>query len=186
MKKIIWDIQYVSPPLVIQYCKKCGKKTEYMSSGKFRVNAQRKYLDVWLIYKCSNCDTTWNETIYSRINPHQISKEELKGFHNNDEALARQYAMDSERLQQNGVKVQLPLYEVLGNDFSVTQTVALEIRSNYYFPIKVSKILRDKLNISQSKLQGLIEQGMIEATSKESLRKLRLNKGVTLIFNHPN
>ena len=73
MKNIIWDIEYNSTPSVIQYCKKCGKRTEYISSGQFRVNAQRKYLDTWLIYKCSNCDTTWNAAIYSRINPQNIS-----------------------------------------------------------------------------------------------------------------
>ncbi|MED1874141.1 DUF1062 domain-containing protein [Brevibacillus borstelensis] len=48
------DIQYLSPPPAIKYCKKCGKKTEYVCSGLFRVNAQCKYLDIWLIYKCSN------------------------------------------------------------------------------------------------------------------------------------
>ncbi|WP_243015095.1 DUF1062 domain-containing protein, partial [Brevibacillus borstelensis] len=62
------DIQYLSPPPAIKYCKKCGKKTEYVCSGLFRVNAQCKYLDIWLIYKCSNCDSTWNMTIYVNAN----------------------------------------------------------------------------------------------------------------------
>lgn len=69
MKKITWEVEYISRLPVIRYCKKCGKKTEYICSGLFRVNAQHKYLDIWLIYKCSNCDSTWNSTIYSRVNP---------------------------------------------------------------------------------------------------------------------
>jgi len=69
MKIINLDIQYISTPPAIKHCKKCGRKTEYVCSGLFRVNAQRKYLDIWLIYKCSDCDCTWNMTIYSRINP---------------------------------------------------------------------------------------------------------------------
>ncbi|MGG2484212.1 hypothetical protein ACLL8W_25715, partial [Brevibacillus borstelensis] len=28
------DIQYLSPPPAIKYCKKCGKKTEYVCSVK--------------------------------------------------------------------------------------------------------------------------------------------------------
>ncbi|WP_340701200.1 DUF1062 domain-containing protein [Brevibacillus borstelensis] len=97
------DIQYLSPPPAIKYCKKCGKKTEYVCSGLFRVNAQRKYLDIWLIYKCSNCDSTWNMTIYSRINPKSIASEILEGFHSNNGELVEKYAMDTELIQNVNV-----------------------------------------------------------------------------------
>ena len=46
MKIVNWDINYLSPPPAIKYCKKCGKKTEHICSELFRVNAQRKYLDI--------------------------------------------------------------------------------------------------------------------------------------------
>lgn len=183
MKNVIWNIKYDSTPAVIHYCKKCSKKTEYISSGQFRVNANRKYLDIWLIYKCNHCDTTWNATIYSRINPQSISRELLEGFHNNDEALSREYAMNTELLGRNGVEVQSPSYTIQGDDFAVTEPIELHIRSEYHFPIKVSAILREKLNLSQSELLKLIEHGKIDHVPKQGLRKLKLNKSITLVFN---
>ncbi|HOV25641.1 MAG TPA: DUF1062 domain-containing protein [Pseudobacteroides sp.] len=105
MKIINLDIHQISPPTAIKHCKKCGRKTEYVCSGLFRVNAHRKNLDIWLIYKCSECDCTWNMTIYSRINPKSIAPETLEGFHQNDEELVKKYAMDVNLIKKNGADV---------------------------------------------------------------------------------
>lgn len=73
MKKITWEIQYFSLPLVSKHCKKCGKKTKFSCSEKFRVNAQRRALDIWLIYNCLDCDTTWNARVYAHISPQSLN-----------------------------------------------------------------------------------------------------------------
>jgi hypothetical protein len=91
-------------PTVVKYCKKCKKKTEYASSGLFRVNAQRKSLDVWLIYKCKKCNTTWNLTVLSRVTTGSVPPDLLHGFHENDSALAKRYATDMAVLKRNGVE----------------------------------------------------------------------------------
>lgn len=186
MKKIVWDIQCISPPSAVRHCKKCGKKTEFTSSGQFRVNAQRKYLDIWLIYKCEQCDSTWNLTIYSRINPNQISRGLLERFHSNDVVLSEEYAMDIELLRRNGAEVRFPMYKILGEDFEVFETVELQIRSNHYFPVKVSAILKSKLQLSQRGILSLIESKKLSATSAQNPQKLRLNKETVLLFNAPD
>ncbi|MCC8027621.1 MAG: DUF1062 domain-containing protein [Clostridium sp.] len=91
---ITWDIQYCDLPAVLRRCKKCGKKSEYGCSGEFRVNAQQQALDIWLIYKCVHCNTTWNSTIFSRISPQKLGADLLEGFSCNDKNLAMQYATD--------------------------------------------------------------------------------------------
>ena len=50
MRKVIWEVRYLSLPQVLRHCKKCGQKTLFTCSEKFRVNAQQKTLDIWLIY----------------------------------------------------------------------------------------------------------------------------------------
>lgn len=69
MNKIIWEIQCHSSLPAYRYCKKCGEKRAFTCSGQFRVNAQQKHLDVWLIYKCPDCDTTWNASVCCRVSP---------------------------------------------------------------------------------------------------------------------
>lgn len=141
---VIWDVR-CSPPKVMRHCKKCGGKTEYISSGQFRINAQRKSLDIWLIYKCEHCNTTWNNTIYTRISPQQVGTALLERFHNNDENLAMQYAMEIHRLYKNGAEVIMPDFEINGAPISLTEAVVLKINSQYSLPLKILSILKKQL-----------------------------------------
>jgi hypothetical protein len=176
-----WDIQYLSLPSAIKYCKKCGKKTEHVCSKLFRVNAQRKYLDIWLIYKCSNCDSTWNMTIYSRINPKSIAPEMLEGFHSNSGELVKKYAMDTELIHKNGAEAGLPKYKILGSAIDFTVPTELHIKS-YPSRLKVSALLRGKLNLSQNVFEQMITSGSIRSTSGLDLKKCRLQTEVVLII----
>ena len=45
MKKIVWEVQYLSELPIYRYCKKCREKREFICSRQFRINAQRKTLD---------------------------------------------------------------------------------------------------------------------------------------------
>ena len=89
---------------VVKYCKKCKRKTMFNSSGLFRVNAHRKSLDVWLIYKCKKCNTTWNLTVLSRVAAGSIQPELLRGFHENDIELAERYTSDAALIKRNGAE----------------------------------------------------------------------------------
>lgn len=177
---VIWNITYDSLPTVLRYCKKCGKKAEYICSGEFRINAQQKNLDIWLIYKCINCNTTWNSTIYSRISPQKLDASLLERFHKNDELLAVQYAMDLSLLRKNGAEIKLPAYHILGESVSLEHPFIIKIQSQHYLPIKVSSILRTKLNISQRELDVLISNNRIQSNSKKDLRKCRLTSEIII------
>ena len=183
MKKLTWDIQYLSPPPAIKYCKKCGKKTEHLCSGLFRINAQRKYLDIWLIYKCSDCDSTWNMTIYSRIKPKSIAPEILDGFHSNNGELAKRYAMDTELIRKNGAEVGLPKYKILGANINFNIPIELHIKSSYPSRLKVSFLMREKMNLSQNAFEHMITSGSIRSTSGLDLKKCRLQAGAILIID---
>lgn len=178
---IIWNIQYCTPPIILRYCKKCGKKSEYVCSGEFRVNAQQKSLDIWLIYKCVHCNTTWNSTIYSRVSPQRLRPALLERFHGNDEILAMQYAMDISLLQKNGAEIKMPVYQVIGEDVSLEKAVNIKIQSQYFLPLKISSILRTKLGISQREFDTLISSKQIQSNTKQDLRKGKLLSSETII-----
>ena len=183
MEKKMWEIQFLSLPHILKHCKKCGKKMAFTCSEQFRINAQRKYLDIWLIYKCINCNVTWNATIFSRIYPQSLNGKMLERFYRNDTALVEQYAMDNSFLRRHGVEVELPQYSVIGESFSPDETVELEIKSKYFLPIKVSSLIRDTLHISQKEYSQLIVDGKIKSIPNQDLQKCKLKNGITLIFN---
>lgn len=183
MKKITWEVQYHSLPEVAKHCKKCGEKSRFFCSEKFRVNAQRRALDVWLIYNCSNCNTTWNARVYSHISPQSINPMQLEGFHKNNQSLIKEYAMDSDFLYRNGVdEVEIPNYSIIGDDFLLNENVELEIRSIYPFPVKLSSLVRQKLHLSHAEYLRLIENKNIKSIPEQDLRKCKLKNNMTLVF----
>lgn len=55
LTKIEYEIALNDSLSVIWGCSKCGAKTRFRNTKKFRVNANGNKLDVWLIYQCENC-----------------------------------------------------------------------------------------------------------------------------------
>lgn len=178
---ITWVIQYCDLPTVLRYCKKCGKKSAYICFEEFRVNAQQKALDIWLIYKCVHCNTTWNSSIYSRVSPQKLGAALLEQFHSNDKNLVTQYAMDISLLQRNGAEIKLPVFQVIGKDISLEKAVHVKIQSQYILPLKVSSILRSKLGISQRELDALLLNGRILSDTGQDLRKCKLSSSEFII-----
>jgi len=183
VKKITWEVQYLSLPLVSKHCKKCGKKSKFSCSNKFRVNANGRTLDIWLIYNCLDCDTTWNARVFSRISPYSLNPAQLEGFQKNNRSLVEEYAMDHDFLYRNGVdEIEVPQYSIIGEDFLPSESVELEIKSKYRFPVKVSALVRGKMHLSQAAYLHLIENGNIRSIPEQDLRKCKLKNRITLIF----
>ena len=79
---------------VVHRCARCGRKAVFINTGRFRVNANKNKLDVWLIYQCRRCRHTLNIPIYERVSPRKIPAELYEKFLANDEALAIQYGSE--------------------------------------------------------------------------------------------
>lgn len=183
MKKFVWEVRYASPPAVLKHCRKCGNPTEYVSSECFRVNAQRKSLDIWLIYNCKKCKTSWNLTIFSRINPQSLDLDLLEKFHSNDKELASEYAANIELIKHNGGRLSTPDYEICGEDFSFDDFAQLQINSPYSMPVKVSSVIREKLNLSKKQYEEMLADGRIKSVPERDLQKCKLNGNITVLFN---
>ncbi|MDT2390182.1 DUF1062 domain-containing protein, partial [Enterococcus avium] len=80
VRKVTWTVACLKTPTIIRHCKKCNEDTEFSCSERFRINAQGKYLDVWLIYNCKKCKTSWNSTILSRIHTNKLDSDLLALF----------------------------------------------------------------------------------------------------------
>lgn len=77
---------------------------EFINSQKFRVNANGNCVDVWLIYRCKKCKHSWNLTIYERMKPSKISRDEYELFMENDIDLAVKYGNDKYFLKRNNAE----------------------------------------------------------------------------------
>jgi hypothetical protein len=83
MNSLVWRVKVSGSVAVVRRCGKCGCE-RFISSGRFRVNANGSRIDVWLIFKCEHCNATWNMEILSRVRPAEIGAARYRSFLSND------------------------------------------------------------------------------------------------------
>jgi hypothetical protein len=77
---------------LVRHCSRCKRSRPFASSGKFRVNAQKKRIDAWLIFRCTDCDERWNWPIHERRSVATLDPDEFDALMRNDVALAAHHA----------------------------------------------------------------------------------------------
>ena len=176
--RIHWAITPQIAPQPLINCNRCGGVKAYRCSGKFRVNANGKRIDVWLIYRCVDCDNSWNFGIFERCNRREIEPALLQAFESNDPGLARRHAFDMVALRnQVGRVEEFPDVAVhkrlLGG--ARDRAAALELRLGLEMPtsLRLDRLLASELGISRSRLQALEERRLliVDPDGDKALRK---------------
>lgn len=181
----IWEIKVENTPFIKRKCNRCNSDRFYCSD-KFRVNAQKRNLDVWLIYRCAECDSTYNLTVLSRTKPESIKEDLFGKFSANDEDLAWEYAFSSETGRKNGVEFDYASvrYEVLHDDVSIenilegdAETVAFRIRTRFDFGLRLSALIRSCFGLSAGFFDRMVEAEAIFTPQGDSLKKHKVRNG---------
>ena len=186
LNKYQWELVPENLPIVKRGCPKCNEKTNYINSEKFRINANKNNIDIWLIYKCEKCKSTWNMTIYERIKPCNISKHDYDKFLSNDRELAREYAFNSSIYSKNKAEVildninyrlvqrKLEAYYIKENE------LVIELVCKYPIELRVDKLLSDILGISRSKIKGMFKEGIIFINDDKNLSNIKVGNGMEI------
>ncbi|MFU1855517.1 DUF1062 domain-containing protein [Sphingobacterium sp. NGMCC 1.201703] len=178
-KEYTWAVSPNNTPLLKKSCSHCDSKQFYCSE-KFRINAQKKNVDVWLIYRCVKCDSTYNLTIFSRTRPTAIDSILFNKFQNNDTELAWKYAFSEETRRKNKVEADLATvnYALQYNQISSDELLSsndriLRFKVDYPFDfqLRISSLIRTCLNLSSRQLDHLITQKAITVAGKYLQKK---------------
>ncbi len=172
--KEVWKVIPCATPRIIRKCSRCSDD-RFVSSDKFRVNANKKIIDIWLIYKCSACDFTLNQTIFSRTAVSKIDANIWELFLCNDKELAWKFAFDPNvmcgasidwdldfEIQRHGCS-QNEENQSEGNQSEANLNILL--KTDYFLKLPLFSILRQNLGLSRSALTKLEAQGKIGALS---------------------
>jgi len=167
---------------VIHNCAGCSQKT-FVNTGCFRINANGKRLDIWLIYQCENCRHTLNIPVYERAEKKAIGSE-LPLFFGNDKALAKSYGMDIQFLKRNRLTVDLEAvaYHMEG---ICEDTPAIElgqyqagdiifVYNPYGLKIRSEKTAAMILNLPRSRIEKKINSGQIVIRRNSSTLEIEL------------
>jgi hypothetical protein len=169
-----WLVRPTEDQGVVKRCPGCDAKRIFRSSGAFRVNAQKKTLDVWHIYKCEKCDYTWNIDVIERSNRRNIEPNLYNRFLQNDPDEARRLTFDYRLLALNRAELAgSPDFEVTGPDLDALSTHDFargEVRFEFLLPIRLAVVLTKKLSLSRRRLNGLIESGHLRGVTSADLQ----------------
>ena len=95
-------------PPITWHCPTCRRRERFACSERFRANANGKLVDIWLIYRCVQCDQTKNITVVERRPVTKVPRQLLEAAMDNDAATARRLSRDVSLLKRAGARVAGP------------------------------------------------------------------------------
>lgn len=163
--RVTWRVTPLQPPLVRRHCSRCSGDMLFACSMKFRTNAQKKRIDVWLIYRCSACDEVWNLPLFERIGVGAIAPDAFDAIARNDPSLALRHAFDRTRLMRHGtieersdVSIRKSRDEGCAHGASIiTITLALAAPCG----LRLDRLLAGGLGVSRAQLDRLHDAGAL-------------------------
>jgi hypothetical protein len=163
-----WQIRPAGLPLIRRRCLSCTS-ARYRAHGKFRVNANHKLLDVWLLALCVGCGQTVKLTVCERVPVRAIDPSTLTRFHDNDVELAAKLLQDSGLLRRNGVALDWDgAWSLQKTTVDVTDAEVIDtsVRFVQRIPIRLTTLLSVGLDVSRAEVQRLVAGGKLASTHR--------------------
>jgi hypothetical protein len=157
--KSLWVVRELGLPAIVKTCVSCGH-TRHHATGKIRVNANGKQLDVWLLIGCKRCDRTSKIPVHERVHVSALDHGRLVRFEENDPAIVRELVHVQRRLDWTGtweLETDLPFYEVE----KATERLEVLVRFELPAPIRVEKLLTKGFGLSRPAVKRMAEDGRI-------------------------
>lgn len=182
--RVRWTLVPLSPPRPWRPCRRCETLRPFASSGRFRVNAQKKRLDVWLIYRCARCDATWNLPLLERQPVGAVDPALLARFTANDPALAMQLACDETLLRRHsprldaGEGARLETQRLAGGPAAAL--LRIELALPLPCPQRLDRLLAEGLGLTRGEIARLADAGALEVPPRALRRPPRDGDAVLL------
>lgn len=148
-------------------CPKCKGKSYYKNTDNFRVNANGKQIDVWLIYQCETCKSTYNLSIYERVRASALKQEEYEAFLRNDKDLAFCYGTKRSIFAENGAEIDTAgiSYEIVRlEEIGQEEKEEFIIKNPYGIKVRTDKVMSEIMQISRSAARELFKKGILSST----------------------
>ncbi|MFC1408574.1 DUF1062 domain-containing protein [Streptacidiphilus sp. N1-12] len=164
-RKALWAVRQSGLPAVVRPCPDCSG-TRHRPTGRIRVNANGKLLDVWLLLGCEGCDRTSKVPVHERVHVSSLDPVRREAYENDDPAVVRGLAMSASlaarnryRLDWTGtwqLETRTPLY-------SLDDPTPLGVRVSFELPapVRVERLLMLGLRLSRAEVRRMASDGHI-------------------------
>jgi hypothetical protein len=159
----IWVVVPTCLPLVLRRCHTCAAE-RFRASGKFRINANHKLLDVWLLALCTGCGETAKLTILERTNVRAIRPELLDRLHDNDPGLAAELLQDPVVQRRNRIALDWDnawRLDTGGPDHLDREAIEVSVRFAARIPLRPVRLIAEGFDLSRAEVDRLVAEGKL-------------------------
>ncbi|MET7543042.1 DUF1062 domain-containing protein [Streptomyces sp. NPDC005507] len=150
-------------PLVLRRCHTCASQ-RFRANGKFRVNANHKLLDSWLLVLCTACGATAKLTVLERMNVRSVRPELLDRLHDNDPGLAAELLQDPVVQRRNRIALDWDnawRLDTGGSDHLDREVIDVSVRFAARIPVRPMRLIAEGCGLSRAEVGRLIAEGSV-------------------------
>ncbi|MFF9601340.1 DUF1062 domain-containing protein [Streptomyces sp. NPDC014684] len=158
-----WVVMPTCLPTVLRRCHACASG-RFRTTGKFRVNANHKLIDVWLLALCAGCGETTKITVLERANVRSVRPELLDRAHGNDPALAAETLRDPVVRRRNRIALDWDgawRLDTGGTDHLDREVIDVSVRFAAPVPVRPVRLIADGCGLSRAAVERLAEEGRL-------------------------
>ncbi|MGW2179136.1 DUF1062 domain-containing protein [Streptomyces sp. NPDC001732] len=173
-----WVVMPTCLPVVLRRCHTCASG-RFRANGKFRVNANHKLIDAWLLVLCTACGETAKLTVLERVNVRSVRPELLDRMHNNDPALAADLLQDPVVRRRNRIALDWDNAWRLDTggparpahpEHQDREVLDVSVRSAARIPVRPTRLIAEGCGLSRAEVERLITEGKIVSVARLNSR----------------
>ncbi|WP_405020916.1 DUF1062 domain-containing protein [Kitasatospora sp. NBC_00070] len=164
-RKALWAVRRSALPAVVRPCPDCSG-SRHRPSGKIRVNANGKLLDVWLLLSCAACDRTSKVPVHERVHVSSLEPARRVAYETNSPAVVAELAMSAALAAKNGhrldwtgtweLETRTPLHAL-----DDPTPLGVQVRFELPAPVRVERLLMRGLGLSRTEVRRMVGDGRI-------------------------
>ncbi|MER5393129.1 DUF1062 domain-containing protein [Saccharopolyspora sp. NPDC002686] len=165
-----WVVAPTCLPLVRRRCHACAFE-RFRANGKFRINANHKLLDAWLLVLCTACGDTAKLTVLERVNVRSVRPELLDRMHGNDPGLAAELLQDPVVQRRNRVGLDWDgawRLDTSGADQPEDEAIDVAVRFAARIPVRPVRLIAEGFGFSRAEVERLIDEGNLVSATRLS------------------
>ncbi|MEE1770161.1 DUF1062 domain-containing protein [Streptomyces sp. JV185] len=165
-----WVVVPTCLPLVLRRCHSCASE-RFRTSGRFRVNANHKLIDAWLLALCTTCGETTKLTVLERVNVRSVRPELLDRLHDNDPGLAAELLQDPVVRRRNRIALDWDnawRLDTDGSDHPDREVIDVSVRFEARIPVRPVRLIAEGCGLSRAEVERLLTEGKIVSTVRLS------------------
>ena len=170
---VTWRLRLVGPPRLRGRCAPCAAPSTFDPTGRFRVNANGKTIDVWLLLRCRACGQGRKATVVERAPVRSIDPTLLSRYHDNDPALIAQALLAAPLRRRDRLAVDWDGAWVLDAD-PIPEwpggPVTVHVELTAPVPVRPLRLVAAGLGISRAAAERLMADGRIRCSTSPDAR----------------